>query len=68
MTLFCFHSSWKAKKQWEYKRNTLQLLQMEDYDLYDMEKDSKNTAQYMLLFSTSNFLLGVGKKKKCSQV
>lgn len=64
MTLFCFHSSWKAKKQREHKRNILQLLQKKDYDLYDMEKDSKNTAQYMLSFCTSNFSLGVGKKEK----
>lgn len=33
-------------------------------------KKKKNTAQYMLSFSTSNFSLDVGKKKfkKCSHV
>lgn len=42
----------------------LQLLHTKDNDLYDMEEDSKNTAQYMLLISTSNFSLDVGKKEK----
>lgn len=56
--------SWKAKKQCEHNKNMLQLLHTKDNDLYDMEEDSKNTAQYMLLISTSNFSLDVGKKEK----
>lgn len=42
----CFHRSWKAKKQCKHKRNIVQLFQT----LYSIEKRTKNTAQYAIIF------------------
>lgn len=69
MTLFSFHSSSKAKKQTVHKKKTYRCFRRRTLTIKGWKKDFRNTAQYMLLFYTSNFSFGVEKKrKKCPHV
>lgn len=66
VTLLCFHSSWKAKKQCKHKKEVPIVASGRRTVTFTIWK---KTAQYMLVFSTSNFSFDVGtKRKKCSHV